>query len=172
MGVADNIILVGFMGTGKTTAGKLTAERLGWRFMDTDALLEKRAGKPVAEIFAQDGEAAFRALETTLCTELVGWHNTVIATGGGIILDPANREGLLRAGLVICLVASAKQIASRIKHDADRPLLAGADRLARVEALLTSRAAIYAAMPHRIDTTGTTPFTVSERIIQLWRSAR
>jgi shikimate kinase len=172
MSSADKIILVGFMGTGKSTVGRLVAERLGWRFTDTDQVIEGRAGKPVREIFTQDGEAAFRALEADVCEELRMWRNTVIATGGGILLAPENRTRLFRAGLVICLSAPAEQIARRLAHDSDRPLLAGADRLQKMQELLGARQAVYALAPYRIETSGMTPFAVSERVIQLWRSTR
>lgn len=168
----DKIILVGFMGTGKTTVGKLIASKLSWRFADTDAVIEAKAGKPVREIFAQDGEPAFRALEAELCREIGTWRRCVVATGGGILLDPANRAVLLESGFVICLQASVQQIAARLEHDKNRPLLAGADRMQRLTELLTEREALYATLPTRLNTTGMTPFSVSERVIHLWRIHR
>lgn len=172
MSATDKIILVGFMGTGKTTVGKLLAEKLGWRFVDTDALIEKKIGKPIREYFAEGNEVAFRQLETELCAEMHTWKNTVIATGGGIVLNPINRNYLLDAGTVICLQASLDNIAARLVSDMDRPLLAGPDKMERLQTLLEQRAAIYAAMPIRIDTTGMTPFTVCEKVMTLWRSTR
>lgn len=172
MSATDKIILVGFMGTGKTTVGKLLAEKLGWRFADTDALIEKKIGKPIREFFAEGNEAAFRQMETELCAEMHTWRNCVIATGGGIILNPVNRTHLLEAGFVICLQASLEHIAARLVTDMDRPLLAGPDKMERLQSLLDQRAAIYTSMPVRIDTTGMTPFTVCEKVITLWRSAR
>ena len=88
-----NIILTGFMGTGKTAVGQAVAERLGRWFVDMDAAIERRAGKPVSAIFAHDGEAAFRAMEAALCRELAGERNLVIATGGGALVAAANRAG-------------------------------------------------------------------------------
>jgi shikimate kinase len=172
MSASDKIILVGFMGTGKTTVGKLLAEKLGWRFVDTDALIEKRIGKTIREFFAEGNETAFRQMETDLCAEIQTWRHCVVATGGGIILNPTNRDYLLRAGTVICLQAALEQIAARLVSDMDRPLLAGPDKMQRLQELLDQRATIYASMPIRIDTTGMTPFTVCEKVMNLWRSTR
>ncbi len=164
------IILVGFMGSGKTTVGKLTADRLGWRFADTDSIITERAGRSVAQIFKSDGEAYFRQLESDLCVEFGGWRRTVVATGGGIVLDPLNREHLNAAGLLICLAAPLEHIAARLDGATDRPLLASADREARMAELMRARAPIYEAIPHRIETGGLTPFAVAEKVIALWRT--
>ncbi len=164
-----NIILTGFMGTGKTAVGQAVAERLGRWFVDMDAVIERRAGKPVSAIFAQDGEAAFRQMEADLCRELAGERSLVIATGGGALVPEANRTALAESGLVICLDASADTILARLGEAADRPLLAGPDRRARVEALLAQRAAAYAAIPHHIDTDGLSVEQVARRVIRLAR---
>lgn len=160
------------MGTGKTTVGKLLAEKLGWRFADTDALIERKIGKTIREFFAEGNEATFRQMETELCAEILTWKNCVVATGGGIVLNPVNRNYLLQAGTVICLQASLDHIAARLVTDMDRPLLQGPDKMERLQSLLDQRAAVYASMPIRIDTTGMTPFTVCEKVITLWRSTR
>src|SRR5215471_6848388 len=94
-----NIVLVGFMGTGKTTVGKLVAERLSWRFADTDKLIEARAERAIPDIFLQDGEPTFRKLESQVCAEVSLWRHTVIATGGGVWMNPTNREKLGASGL-------------------------------------------------------------------------
>ncbi len=166
-----NIILTGFMGTGKTTVGQAVAERLGRWFVDMDAAIERRAGKPVSAIFSQDGEPAFREMEAALCRELAGERNLVIATGGGALASAANRAALAESGLVICLDASTDAILARLHQTRDRPLLAGPDRRERVEALLAERAAAYAAIPHHIDTDGLTVDQVVERVIRLARQA-
>jgi shikimate kinase len=171
----EKITLVGFMGTGKTTVGKLIADRLGWRFVDTDALIEKRTGKTIPEIFAEDGEETFRTLETTLCTELVTWKHTVISTGGGILLRPENRVLIRKNGLTVCLTATPEQIAERLAQDTHRPLIATEDpqeRMVRLKTLFESRAALYGQIPYQFDTTHSTPFIISEKIIALWRSQR
>lgn len=167
----QNIILVGFMGTGKTTTGRIVAAQLGWRFADTDHVIERRAGKSVRALFETEGEAVFRKLEADLCAELASWQRTVLATGGGILLDSDNRARLKAAGLVVCLTASVEQIASRLEADKDRPLLKGEDRVQRLSDLLDTRREVYDGVPHRIETDGLTPHAVSEKVIALWRSA-
>ncbi len=169
MNTPDNIILVGFMGTGKTTIGKLVAARLGWRFADTDQVIERRAGNTVRDIFATQGEPAFRQMESELCAEIGTWRRSVVATGGGILLNPTNYERLSAAGLVICLAASVEQIAARLEYDANRPLLHGPDRVQRLSELLSARAALYARVPHQVETSGLAPYTVSEKVMQLWQ---
>lgn len=169
MNTPDNIILVGFMGTGKTTVGKLVAARLGWRFADTDQVIERRVGKSVHDIFAIQGEPAFRQMEAALCAEISTWRRSVIATGGGILLDPMNYERLNSAGLVICLTASLEQIAARLEYDANRPLLNGADRVQRLNELLSARAALYNSVPHQVETSGQTPYAVSDSVLHLWQ---
>jgi shikimate kinase len=165
-----NIILCGFMGTGKTTVGRIIAAQLGWRFADTDRLIERSTGQTVAAIFADQGEAAFRARERQLCQEISGWRRVVVATGGGIVLDPANREALIGAGLAVCLEAPAEEIARRLERSRARPLLAGPDRLARIRDLLESRADAYAALPHRVNVAGRGADDVAAEIIRLWRN--
>lgn len=163
-----NLILCGFMGTGKTTIGRILAGRLGWRFVDTDTLIEQRQNRSVQEIFKTDGEPAFRQLESDLCAEIVGWRETVIATGGGIVLNPLNRVNLQRAGLVVCLNASTTTLVSRLSYSKDRPLLAGTDAAQRIFDLLHIRAEAYAALPYQIDTTDCSPLQVAQVIADLW----
>lgn len=167
-----NIVLVGFMGTGKTTAGKLIAERLGWRFIDTDALIAGRSGRSVQAIFSQDGEAAFRTLEAAVCVESGNWRRTVIATGGGTWIAPANRQALSMTGFAVCLRAPAEQIEARLLEAEEvRPLLDAPDRRQRIVDLMNARAAIYATVPRTIDTGGLTPYAVCDKVIALWRAA-
>lgn len=166
---SPNIILTGFMGTGKTAVGQVVAERLGRWFVDMDAVIERRAGKPIRAIFAQDGEAAFRQMEAALCRELAGERSLVIATGGGALVPEGNRLALAESGLLICLDASADAILARLGEAAERPLLAGPDRRARIAALLAERAAAYAAIAHHIDTDGLLVERVADRVIHLAR---
>jgi len=171
----QNIILCGFMGTGKSTVGQLLASRLGWRFADTDKVIESRQGRTIPQIFTQAGEPAFRELERALCQEIIDWHKTVIATGGGVPVNPENRAALLEAGLVICLDAPPAEIARRLTAEAqpDRPMLASADAdpTARVTELMAIRKAAYDALPNHINTGGVTPNQIVELIISQWKRA-
>ncbi|MBE2233225.1 MAG: 3-dehydroquinate synthase [Anaerolinea sp.] len=164
-----NIILTGFMGTGKTAVGQAVAERLGRWFVDMDTIIEQRAGKSINEIFAQEGEPAFRQMEAELCRELAQEEHLVIATGGGALLPATNRQTLGASGVLICLTAPADAILARLGDATDRPLLAGPDRRQRVEALLAQRAPDYAAILHQIDTAELTVEQAAERVIRLAR---
>ncbi len=165
----QNIVLTGFMGTGKTAVGKAVAERLGRIFIDMDDVIQRKTGKEISAIFAEDGESAFRTMEAELCLELSQEHSVIIATGGGALVPPRNRELMSRSGVVICLTASADEIAQRLLFATDRPLLATADRAQRITALMEQRAAAYSALPHHISTSGRTPEEVAEAVIRLAR---
>jgi shikimate kinase len=139
-----NVVLTGFMATGKSTVGRALAERLGWRFVDTDEQIVARCGRSVAEIFARDGEAAFRRLEAQIARELAAESGCVIATGGRLMLDPANAAVLGSAGRVFCLQAAPAQIVRRLRQGGPaRPLLDVEDPEERVRALLAERAEGY-----------------------------
>jgi shikimate kinase len=141
--IRPNIALVGFMGTGKSTVGQLVAEQLGFRFVDTDHLIEERVGKPITRIFAEAGEPTFRDLERQLLAEMAQWTRTVIATGGGLAAQPGNLEELKKAALVVCLWASPETIWERTRHQGHRPLLQGPDPQARIRELLAGREPFY-----------------------------
>lgn len=144
--VPSNVVLTGFMGTGKSTVGRLLAELLGFEFVDTDALIVERHG-PIPEIFARAGEAAFRRYEHGVAVELAARDGVVIATGGRLLLDPRNRDVLAASGRVFCLTAGLDTILARVAAEGiahDRPLLAGPDVEARISALLAERAEGYA----------------------------
>ncbi|HSR87697.1 MAG TPA: shikimate kinase, partial [Pontiella sp.] len=130
-----NIVLVGFMGSGKTTVGKLIAEKTGMPLLDMDSIIEDRAGKTINEIFADEGEAHFRSLERSLVQELAATAGNIISTGGGIVLNSQNIADFEKSGLVVCLLADAETVLDRVKHDASRPLLAG-DKESKIIALL------------------------------------
>lgn len=167
---ATHIILTGFMGTGKTEVGRRLARLLGRPFVDTDALVESRAGRSVAAIFASEGEAAFRQREREAIAEACTLAEAVVAIGGGALLDAENRRRLFAAGPVVCLRAAPKEILRRVGEARDRPLLDGdgtlsaAERLARIETLLAARAAAYALSTHTVDTDGLTPDEVTRRV--------
>src|SRR5687768_14746339 len=116
MTLPRNIILAGFMGTGKTTVGRVLAARLGWKFMDTERLIEERAACSVPEIFEKQGEDTFRQLERAVAEELKNLKKHVIATGGGMVVDAQNRMALEEAGLLVLLTARAETIYERVSR--------------------------------------------------------
>jgi len=165
-----NIVLVGFMGTGKTTVGTALVRKLGLAFVDMDHLIEQRQGKPISRIFAEQGEPFFRALERQLVAELAGRTGLVIGTGGGIVLNAENVSYFSRTGLVVCLMATPEAILKRLENDTQRPLLAGGDKMQKITGLLDKRRPLYEAIPHRIDTSELTVEQVADRIITLYRA--
>ena len=140
------LFLIGYRGSGKTTAGRALAARLGWAFVDADAVIEERSGKSIREIFAEEGEPAFRDKESAILAELCEQANTVIATGGGVVIREENRKLLRKHGFVAWLSADAVTVWKRIQADAAtaerRPALA-AGGLAEVEQLLAIREPLY-----------------------------
>ncbi|MEO6652980.1 MAG: shikimate kinase [Ilumatobacteraceae bacterium] len=142
---AGNIVLTGFMGTGKSTIGRLLAGLIDFAFVDTDDVIESRHG-PITTIFDDHGEARFRSIERTVAAELARCDRTVIATGGRMMLDPHNVEVLSRRGRVFCLTATPGDILARVTaddHRSGRPLLAGPDPAAVIADLLDQRRAGY-----------------------------
>jgi shikimate kinase len=140
---ASNIVLVGPMGAGKSVAGALLARRLGLPFMDLDAAVEAEAGARIAELFRREGEAAFRERESAVLERALAAGGHVIATGGGAVLAPGNRQRLRERGLVAWLQADPQTQLQRLEGCRDRPLLEGADRLARLQALAAERDPLY-----------------------------
>ena len=162
-----NVVLTGFMGSGKTTVGRLVARELGWTFVDTDDVIVARHG-PIDAIFAERGEDAFRALEREVAAEVARSQHHVIATGGRMLLDPANADALTATGRVFCLAASADEIVRRLTADVDgpvRPLLSGADPAAAVARLLDERASGYGQF-EQVHTSGRPPQQIAADIIQ------
>lgn len=164
----QNIILTGFMGTGKTTVGKLLAEVLGYEFVDTDEMIMAQCNSTVAQIFEAEGEQGFRKRERDLVLELAQRQSLVISTGGGMMLDSANVNALGREGKIFCLVAEPEKIIARISGDRtiERPLLKVADPEARVAELLNERKEIYGRFV-QVDTTGITPDAVCKVIMDM-----
>jgi 3-dehydroquinate synthase len=166
-----NIVLTGFMGTGKSTIGRLLAERLARPFVDMDATLVEQFGKPIAEVFAQEGEATFRVAEAQLCAQLAAQEGLVISTGGGALVNPQNRAALAATGILLCLTAGVDEILRRLDGLQDRPLLndaLGSDtaaRARRVRAMLHERRHAYAAIPLQVETDGRAPETVVAAIV-------
>ncbi len=140
----DNIVLIGFMGSGKTTVGKELARQQHMDFLDTDAYIEKRAGKSISDIFAEDGEAAFRRIETEVLTDLRdNVKNTVLATGGGMPLKKENARLLKEIGSVCYLTAAPQVIYERVKGNSDRPLLRGENPYEKICSLMSDRRPLY-----------------------------
>ncbi len=159
------IVLTGFMCTGKSEVGRQLAKRLGRPFVDTDQLVEARAGKTVAAIFREDGEPAFRALEREAVLAATAGPDAVVAVGGGAILDALNVDRLRASGPVVCLSADADTILRRAGDLKRRPLLAGADPRAAVERLLAERSPAYAsAADVTVDTSGRSVRQVVEQV--------
>jgi shikimate kinase len=138
-----NLALIGFMGTGKSSVGRLVADSLHFTFLDTDHVIEARAGKSADEIFQQDGEPAFREWERKMVEELAHRKKTVIATGGGLPANKANLASLKTHALVICLWASPETIEERVRGYTHRPLLNGPEPLAKIRHLLAVREPYY-----------------------------
>ncbi len=165
-----NIVITGFMGTGKSKVGLEVAHRLGREFVDMDTLIEERVGMTIPEIFAQRGEGFFRQQERELCQELAQRRGLVIATGGGALIPEENRRVLGTSGLLVCLSCAVEEILQRLAQAEDRPLLDVTDRRERIETLLAERREAYSRIPHQIDTTGLTVEEVAERVIALLES--
>jgi shikimate kinase len=138
-----NLALIGFMGTGKSSVGRMAADVLHFTFLDTDHVIEARAGKTISDIFAQDGEPAFRQWEGRIVEELTRRDKTVIATGGGLPANPENLASLKSHALVVCLWASPETIWERVRAHDHRPLLNEPDPLARIRELLATREPHY-----------------------------
>jgi len=167
---ARNLILIGFMGTGKTSVGMRVAKSLGWRFVDTDKLIVKQAGKSIPQIFADSGETYFRELETEVLEKCALANGQVISTGGGIVTVARNREILKEAGYVIWLRASPETIYERVKRNRNRPLLQTEDPLATIREMLSVRNELYEATRDLVISTDN--LTMEETCYGVTESAR
>ena len=168
----QNIALVGFMGTGKSCVGRLAAEMLQFEFVDTDELIEAQCGLSIEEIFKKQGEAAFRQLEQQVVQNLSQRQKTVIATGGGLIVDPANLASLKTHALVICLWASPETIWERIQEQTHRPLLQTADPLGKIRELFALRDPLYRQADVLIQTGQRTPKEIAQHVLHQFQLAR
>ncbi len=165
-----NIVLAGFMGTGKTYTGRALARSLGTNFIDTDSLIEKEAGIPISEIFEKFGETRFRVLEREVIKRVSEEKGIVIAVGGGAIVNPDNLAALKGNGLIINLTASAEVILSRVERSSDRPLLQVEDKIGKIKELLEKRAPYYEKADITVNTDGKSPERVAEEILEAVRS--
>jgi shikimate kinase len=164
----ERLLLVGMMGVGKTTVGQLVARRLGWGYLDSDAQVVADTGRTVPEIFADDGEAAFRAEETRVLTEaLSGTDQVVVSVAGGAVLSEANRELLRRSGTVVWLRADPATLAARVGSGEGRPLL-GDDPAGSLAALYEIRRPLYQSVADSvIDVDPLTPDQVADRVLEV-----
>ncbi|OOV31182.1 shikimate kinase [Candidatus Synechococcus spongiarum LMB bulk15M] len=150
-----NLYLVGMMGSGKSSAGRIMARLLGYRWLDADQVLETAAGRTISTLFAQEGEEGFRTMETAVLRQVGQWHSCVVSTGGGVVVRPGN-WGIMRQGLIIWLTASAELLLKRLRQDpTPRPLLQCADPAQRLRELLAARESFYAQADVRITQTET-----------------
>ena len=162
-----SLYLVGMMGSGKTSTGRPLAERLGYGFVDADAVIEQAAGCSIPEIFDRDGEAGFRSLESQVLSAISQRHSLVVATGGGVVTQPEN-WGLLHSGIVIWLDVVPDQLLQRLNADSTvRPLLQTADPEAALNALLNERRPLYAEADLTVVINDETPEAVADGILQL-----
>ena len=176
--MTPKLILTGFMATGKSSVGPLVARRLGWVFVDVDSVIVAQAGKPIAQIFADHGEARFRRLEREVVAHLTGDrrrcplchgpHPEVISTGGGVLLDESNCAALKRAGVIVCLTAQPEVVAARVERSKTRrPKLTegGKSTLARIKELMDERVDAYARADVQIDTSDLTVDQLADQVI-------
>ena len=162
-----SLYLVGMMGSGKTSTGRPLAERLGYGFVDADAVIEQAAGCSIPDIFDRDGEAGFRSLESQVLSAISQRHSLVVATGGGVVTQPEN-WGLLHSGIVIWLDVVPDQLLQRLNADSTvRPLLQTADPEAALNALLNERRPLYAEADLTVVINDETPEAVADGILQL-----
>ncbi|MGB0529478.1 MAG: shikimate kinase [Synechococcus sp.] len=162
-----SLYLVGMMGSGKTSTGRPLAERLGYGFVDADAVIEQAAGCSIPDIFDRDGEAGFRKLESQVLSAISQRHSLVVATGGGVVTQPEN-WGLLHSGIVIWLDVVPDQLLQRLNADSTvRPLLQTADPEAALNALLNERRPLYAEADLTVVINDETPEAVADGILQL-----
>ena len=148
-----NIVLVGFMGTGKTSVGRRLASQLRMRYVDTDDIIERDTGRRITNIFEEDGEPAFRDLESEAVRKASQLYNHVISTGGGVVLRETNMEALKQNGIIFCLTATPEEIYRRVRHQTHRPLLQTPDALAKIRSMLEERDPHYAEADYMVRTT-------------------
>ncbi|MCI0333825.1 MAG: shikimate kinase [Planctomycetes bacterium] len=164
------VFLIGYRGTGKTTVARELAERLAFDWIDADDEIERRAGKSIAAIFADDGESAFRELESDVVAELCRFRRTVVALGGGAVMSEANRTAVRLGGIVVWLTGSVETLAKRLADDEStvsrRPNLTASGGLTEIETVLATREAVYrACATFEVDTEGKTPAAVVDEIM-------
>jgi shikimate kinase len=166
-----NLALIGFMGTGKTSVGRLAAEQLHFEYLDTDELIQTHTGRMIADIFKTDGEPAFRELEKKVVVELAGRTKTVVSTGGGLPANPENFASLKTHALVICLWASPEKIWERVKNQSHRPLLDDPDPQQKIRDLLAVREPFYKQADVLMNTETRTVREMAQQVTHQFRLA-
>jgi shikimate kinase len=166
-----NLALIGFMGTGKTSVGRLVAESLDFDYLDTDEMIQSGTGRTISDIFKADGEPAFRVLEEKVVAELEGRRKIVIATGGGLPTNSKNFNSLKTHALVVCLWASPEKIWDRVKNQSHRPLLHDADPQAKIRELLAAREPFYKQADVLLNTELRSVREVAQQIVHQFRLA-
>jgi shikimate kinase len=164
-----NIALIGFMGTGKTSVGRLVAEQLRFDYLDTDEAIQSATGRSITEIFEADGEPAFRALEEKIVKELAGRKKTVIATGGGLPVNPKNLASLKTHSLLVCLWSSPGKIWERVRHQSHRPLLHDKNPPAKIRELLAVREPFYKQADVLLNTDMRSLREVAQQVVHQFR---
>jgi shikimate kinase len=167
-----NLALIGFMGTGKSSVGRIAAEQLRFDFIDTDEWIESQTGKSIADIFAQNGEQAFRELEENAANAFVSRRNVVISAGGGFVINPGNLASLKSHALVVCLWASPEIIWERVKTQTHRPLLQHPEPLAKIRELIEQRSAAYHEADAMIHSGFRSPREVAQQVLHQFHLAR
>lgn len=163
----ENIILTGFMGTGKSVVGKIIAKKTGLAFVDTDELIVDKAGKSISSIFEEDGEGAFRQIEAQVISEACKIKGRVISTGGGAVTIEDNLRIMKESGVLLALTASSDVIMKRIENEGHRPLLKDDNSKKKIEELIFSREPYYKKADIVIDTSNLSPNDVAEKIIKI-----
>jgi shikimate kinase len=166
-----NLVLIGFMGVGKSTIGRLAAAQLHFDFVDTDELIEQRTGRKIEMIFAEQGEEAFREIERQLLEEMKGWRRKVIATGGGMAAGETTLASLKEHSMTVCLWATPETIWQRVRSQSHRPLLQDPDPLGRIRVLLGQRAPFYRQADALVNTEWRSVREVAQQVLHQFHLA-
>ena len=159
------------MGTGKSSAGRLVAQRLDRQFVDMDGEIERRERCTISDIFSRKGEPYFRQVEREVVKDLCGRNNLVVAAGGGVVIDPENVRDFGRSGVVICLNAIPSVILRRVAEETHRPLIEKGDKARHIVNLLEIRKPLYDAIPNQLDTTRLSPERTADQVIEMYKKA-